>query len=294
MFIKTHNTKTDESDIDLAFIKSLNVLVYPCGRRRSEIVDNDDNGDGNITEIEQYRIPFDPEARLNTEANNRRHSSLNGFTQTYLNKWDENEKFLSLVLSGYLFNIKLDTDYQAVKDFGDKIIAFLPARANKNSIYANILIEETKLFEGFDTYYTEVLRDQSDQLQSGYGLTNLDLLADEDSAPEPNNFYFSGLSFSTTPLSGDTSTHSVKFATNNGLKQYIISLHVLEKISDTWQIYQPSLLPKIEHGSTEDSIKVKTIFAKNLIQDTGPVPSIKVVKNDDKWQLQLSNIAIED
>lgn len=291
MFIKTHNTKTDESDIDLAFIKSLNVLVYPCGRRRSEIVDNDANGDGNITEIEQYRIPFDPEARLNTEANNRRHSSLNGFTQTYLNKWDENEKFLSLVLSGYLFNIKLDTGYQAVKDFGDKIIEFLPARANKNSIYANILIEETKLFEGFDTYYTEVLRDQS---QSDYGLTNLDLVADEDSAPEPNNFYFSGLSFSTTPLSGDTSTHSIKFATNNGLKQYIISLHVLEKISDTWQIYQPSLLPKIEHGSTEDSIKVKTIFAKNLIQDTGPVPSIKVVKNDDKWQLQLSNIAIED
>lgn len=291
MFIKTHNTKTDESDIDLAFIKSLNVLVYPCGRRRSEIVGNDDNGDGNITEIEQYRIPFDPEARLNTEANNRRHTSLNGFTQTYLNKWDENEKFLSLVLSGYLFNIKLDTGYQAVKDFGDKIIDFLPARANKNSIYANIIIEETKLFEGFDTYYTEVLRDQS---QSGYGLTNLDLLADEDSAQELNNFYFSGLSFSTTPLSGDTSTHSVKFTTNNGLKQYIISLHVLEKISGTWQIYQPSLLPKIEHGSTEDSIRVETIFAKNLIQDNGLVPSIKVVKNNNKWQLQLSNVTIEN
>ena len=60
MFIETHKT---ENDIDLTFIKSTCIQAYPCGRRR--IPDQ-------TAETAGFRIPFDPEARLNTEANNRK------------------------------------------------------------------------------------------------------------------------------------------------------------------------------------------------------------------------------
>ena len=113
MFIE----KRYENDNILAFIKSKNIQVFPCGRRRS----TDIAGTGT-------RLPFDPEARLNTEANNRKHSSLNGFTQTYLKEWDTTGKRLSLSIAGYLFDILLtndDTDYSEAEDFATELLGKL-------------------------------------------------------------------------------------------------------------------------------------------------------------------------
>ena len=106
MFIETYTDEIAGVDQILTFIKSSNIQAYPCGRRRA--VEDRDLNDNDIVEADEHiRIPFDPEARLNTEANNRKHSSLNGYTQTYLKEWDEKKKLLTVALAGYLFNITL-------------------------------------------------------------------------------------------------------------------------------------------------------------------------------------------
>ena len=69
MFIETRSDTLANEKIKQTFVKSLNVQAFPCGRRRSD---------------SNQVIPFDPEARLNTEANNRKHSGINGYTQTFL------------------------------------------------------------------------------------------------------------------------------------------------------------------------------------------------------------------
>jgi hypothetical protein len=134
MFIKTHDDTLDGgSTTTLTFVKSVNIQAFPCGRRRSTII--------NVTT--EDRIPFDPEARLNTEANNRKHSGLNGFTQTYLNTWDTGKGILSIALAGYLFNITLPVNsgnFWDVDTFGDSIADLTGATTE---IYANILINDT-------------------------------------------------------------------------------------------------------------------------------------------------------
>lgn len=285
MFIETHNsTIQDKDDIKLAFIKSVNVQAYPCGRRRSDFIQYDTDGDGATGDSEGYRIPFDPEARLNTEANNRKHSGLNGFTQTYLVDWDKTNKVLSMSLAGYLFNITLDDKYIAttrgeytfnVNNFGSD----LAGSANLNAptatkIYANILIEDVHLFSSdFKEYYTGILRDQS---TAGRPLTSIDIITeaaltdetiDYKSLSKAENCYFSGLSFSTVPLTGDTENTNSRLSLtvtnrenmpNGTTEQLVVSLCILERtdVESDWQIHQPALLPKIEHGAIEGAIVV--------------------------------------
>ena len=118
MFVKNKN--------GLVFIKSKNINAFPCGRRRGII---------NKESAADVYIPFDPEARLNTEANNRKHSSINGFKQSYL-KWT-NDGTLLLVIEGYLFNITLTYidasntvhDYSTVNSFGSAIENILQTNA---------------------------------------------------------------------------------------------------------------------------------------------------------------------
>lgn len=282
MFIESYDSydySPENKAIKLNFMKSLSVSAYPCGRRRSSLLGFGDDA---------YYIPFDPEARLNTEANNRKHSALNGYTQTYLKNWDINEtQTMSLSLGGYLFTIKLTSLINTPNKFGGNVVG------NGDSIYANICIEETPLFSAHKgmSYDTSVLRNQS---RTDYPLTSLDLLVSNASGAidDPNNYYFSGLSFSTAPLSGSEGTRSVTNVydeiDNATLTQRIISLKILEKVDGIWQIYQPALLPEIEHGDIENSVKVGTLFADKIIQNGIDVPSLEVVKVDDKYQLQFS------
>jgi hypothetical protein len=270
MFIETHS----DNDITLTFIKSANIQAYPCGRRRSTVVDRD--GSSGTTD-DQYYFPFDPEARLNTEANNRKQSSQNGYTQTYLKDWDVTNKLLTLSLAGYLFKISLPDDHCAVNDFGAKVIAQL-ADTSATSIYANVLLEDVHLFSGFKEYYTSILRNQSDSsLPEGIPETSLDLpdtttvnSGSLENLRDFNNYYFSGLSFSTTPLSGEAITRSYVQRTveRDGLrgitaKQYLVSLRLLKKSGSTWVINEPARLPLVEHGETVDSIVVGDTLVKD-------------------------------
>lgn len=301
MFIT--NTETG-----LTFVNSKDIKVYPCGRRRTQEISTS-NG--------TFSIPFDPEARLNTEANNRSASGLNGFTPTYVKESTANT--LSLVIAGYLFNIA-----------GADIIEKLGSAFNGTDIYANIRIQSTQLFSGFKDYNTWVLRNQT---ASDGPLTMLDLLKEGEEPENFNNYYFSGLSFTSTPLSS-ASTNSAKealeiegayyinndesvdfSATNSwGLTtimkkadaegainsekdvryQQVVSLHILTKDKQgVWQIFQPALLPKIAHGETENSIKVGVVeaiglSAPDIKRGDKDVPVIDLVESGDKWQLQIS------
>lgn len=326
MFIETHKSNIN-GDITLAFIKSANVQAYPCGRRRSSDVSYDINGGG---DKEVYRIPFDPEARLNTEANNRNHSGLNGFTQTYLKDWDSSNNVLTVSLGGYLFNITLPSscttenagnfafnatafvdllkanvqsliDYATTnKDTAAEAItrAMLSAINSATKLYANILIEEVHLFSSdFREYFTNILRDQT---VADVPLTSIDVIAssvnittDFEKTLDANNYYFSGLSFSTTPLTGTETTRSCNTMEvvrgnmpDDKAVQTAVSLCILERetTTATWKIHQPALLPKIEHGTIEGSIAVpgeaffrskitakQDIIAQNNINVTGNV-----------------------
>ena len=272
MFIETHLDTINDEQVALAFIKSSNVQAFPCGRRRSTLIGNDLNNDGFVSEAEGFRIPFDPEARLNTEANNRKHSSLNGYTQTYLKSWNNNmDGKLVLSIAGYLFGISLATDY--ISEYGfcnhvfDTIINKIKKldkdfdeesfTANHSRIYANIVIEDVQLFAGFQNYYTGVLQSQSTENTSQV----LDLLCTDKNPEDINSYYFSGLSFSVAPLTGINETRS-ELKLNS--RQTIISLCVLQKDAGVWCIHEAARLPEITHGDTENSVVLGDLTASSV------------------------------
>lgn len=299
MFIENHNTTlSDQSILELTFIRSKNVQVYPCGRRRSNSIDID----GKSETLDSYYIPFDPEARLNTEANNRRYSGLNGYTQTYVHSWDETSKLLTLSMAGYLFRITLDDGYETKQKFSEGIVG---TSSNATKIYANILVEDVTLFSSnkIKEYKSAILRNQSTDGETPLAIETLDLI--KSASPETytnaflnnaNNYYFSGLSFSTEPLAGvDTSSaYSEKHiaATDNTPEQYVVSLCILSRNStaDSWTMHQQALLPEIKHGVDENSVVINKLYATSIVNSNNiPIPSLQVVKSGSKYQLQFDS-----
>jgi hypothetical protein len=238
MFIKNAN--------GLVFIKSENVKVFPSGRRSSTAIDIDNDL---ATVSDRYYIPFDPEARLNTEANNRKHSGLNGFKQSYLLDYNETDGSLSIVLAGYLFNIQLNYGYRTPTELGT---AFAEKFAMAKSVYANIKLANVALFGSADTpeIGTEILRDQ---VSNDTPAACLDFLIDKQDKTKRSSYYFSGLSFSAEDKTAASSTDRV------------ISLKILQQNSSgEWEIYEPSKLPAIDHGDTENSVKVGDLTATGI------------------------------
>ena len=279
MFNEMHQDPLWIEKINLAFAKSKNVKVYPSGRRRTpEGFDLDNNN--TISTDEKYRIPFDPEARLNTEANNRKLSSLNGFTQTYLKDWSTSG--LELALGGYLFTLTFDEGSLLLQEsdrnsairneFGTAIINTLKDTDAKE-IYANVLLEEVQLISSavVGDYFTEILRNQS---STEWAEESLDLLTDSalktvdiQIMKSTESFYFSGLSFSTTPLStlqdGESMIILPTDDSNAKAKKRVISLCILKRESTdaNWEICETARLPKITHGRTPDSVKVHELVS---------------------------------
>ena len=269
MFNKIH--VEDDKPI-LAFIKSSNIQVFPCGRRRSTFITDYSGG---TTEESGHRIPFDPEARLNTEANNRKHSSLNGYSQTYFNKWDNVTDEFSISVAGYLFSISSTMSASA---FGGHVFSLIKAKQNEidgtnlsendyNNIYVNIIIEDTLLFSGFQKYYTGILHNQFEE-----NLTEpvLDLLVDSKNIDSADSYCFSGLSFSLEPLTGNAtdtvSSRSQTITDSTGINknQLIVSLRLLSYTDKRWKIYEPARLPNITHGPTENSVFINELYANKL------------------------------
>ena len=223
---------------NLVFIKSKYIKAFPCGRRRSELIDPADDSD-------KYYIPFDPEARLNTEANNRKHSGLNGYKQSYLNYWKANGD-ISIVLAGYLFNIA--SNYFNVADFGTAITKANLLNITGGDIFVNIKLAEIAFFAGtkdVPSASTAILRDQSlsvdprECLDLLYGTNKTSL----------DSYYFSGLSFS----SEDLEAWDRKY---NESRDGWVSLHLLTHNGEKWVIYEPCRLPNIDHGTEKNSVEI--------------------------------------
>lgn len=272
MFNEIHNF----DGIQLYFIKSPLVKAFPCGRRRSESIDADGN-DKTVEDI--YHFPFDPEARLNTELNNRKHSGSNGFTQTYLSEWSN--EFIKLSVAGYSFEVK---NTLSVQDF----CANIASGADNSKIYANIRIAEVPLYQNDKlTYKTWILRDQTATEEKP--VTTLDLLKEGQDKTDINSYYFSGLSFSTQPITKDTTGETC--SSNKTTTQQVFSLCIAEKADDTWQIHQPAFLPKIEHGDEPNSVKVNVLDAENVRQRGKITAVIDIVPSaNNTFQLQFSNV----
>jgi hypothetical protein len=293
MFKETHIDNT--GTFYLTFLNSLKVKAYPCGRRRAELGD-----DG--------YLPFDPEARLNTELNARKHSGLNGFTQTYFGGLSADGKSFDLSLGGYLFTVDI-TDKNGVlslENIAENIIAALTAAGEAattaTKIYANVLLEEIPLYydEKLAKYTTWVLRDMSSTADPS---TSLDVAT-------ADAYYFSGLAFSTKPVAAiaDDLAYGVSYKdriADAKLSQQAISLCILEKNSDRWQIYQPALLPKIVHDTGENSIKtfgnltvngnikgndmeVSKLSADEILQDDHKLVTLDITKGDNGYRLSFS------
>lgn len=320
MFVEVHNAvELDENSPKLGFVKSLNVSVFPSGRRRSELVDFDGRGDGLVSSNEMYYIPYDPESRLNTEANNIKHSSINGFNQTFVKEWDFEHLLVSV--GGYLFNINTQYESQDSLEYSSVYDAFgktfsKQVDALSTSIYANIRLESVPLYEGFKKYNTTILRDQTSEISPKTsldviisGLTETDALRKTPS----ECFYFSGLSFSDTPLatintgiatnSDIDTTETVKlqkiYNEDGQIYQQVISLKILEKVDNTWVLYQPAVIPNVQHGPIENSIKVGTVFADAVAIDNGSVPTLTLIQDEtdvDTYKLcfMTSNIPLVD
>jgi hypothetical protein len=230
MFIKDDN--------GLIFMKSINVYAFPCGRRRSTLIDIDSNPE---TVSDKYYLPFDPEARLNTEANNRKRSGLNGFKQNFISSWSTTGE-LSIVIAGYLF--KLTTGYTgdtAVADFGNKLASVI-ADAESTKIFANIKLADLILMSanstsGIPETVTQILRDQKAKDEPA---ASLDWPAVDADITKADSYYFYGLSFSSTEKTKDG----------------FVSLQLLDKVNNSWVIHEASRLPKIDHGDTPGSVVI--------------------------------------
>ena len=295
MFIETHLLNDlDTSDKTLHFIKSKNIQVFPCGRRRS------------MPQGNSYSIPFDPESRLNTEANNVKHSSLNGFTQTYLSAFDTENRYLSVTLAGYLFNIQFDNNMAEGSDLLQSFCGSVEGANSTGKIYANIVLAKTPLFTNESltlNYDTFILRDQTASIQPRTCLDLLKTPGKDDEGKDiildtndTDNYYFSGLSFSSTPVTGVVNaTRSGQDYVKNDLQQRNISLCILERKNNVWQPHYPAMLPVVEHGEDENTVKLQDVLVNRVRQgqEKASIPSAKLEQQTGgSYQLQFFNVDV--
>ncbi len=209
------------------FLSSKNINIFPCSRRGGQY--KYETIEGNHTaEVTGY---YDPEARLNTERTNRISSAINGFTDSFIEEeYDSNSKSLVFILAGYRVEVKNfdPSDIVSVLMSDDtKIYAHL-------SLHRNISLLD-------DDYVTEILYRQSD---AEYDKNYLDVSYPNVTSEDD---FFVGVSFIVDDDIADNNITDVFTPPH---------LPLFEYENNSWKLVQTSILPKIEHGETEDSIKI--------------------------------------
>lgn len=331
------NVGDNPTSIALGFLNSMEINVFPCSRRNSSIIESQKEGQSH------YYFPYDPEARLTTEANKIKETSSNGFTQTYIKsvnffddkslagtdrivhypdqknptrtktgKNDVNFSTLpgfNFVIGGYNFNIPLNNPKHPcnLNAFADTIISALAGLAEQgepDKLYANIRLVNVPLYSLGDSgtvvvdgdgnspsttrtivANTWILRDQFEGAQ-GVDVTlgppppaaHLDALktsatTSADVRSNLESYYFSGLSFSTAPLTGlETTSYSEVYLSNDSqYDQRVISILLLTKDKNNWVINQRALLPNIWHGEEEDSVEISNLRTHGNLEIDGDV-----------------------
>lgn len=297
MFNKKHQIGYgSNSEQYLSFLGSKYVKVFPCGRRRAYKKDG-------------TPIPFDPEAKLNTELNNRKVSGLNSLNESFYVGQEWSTDLLRLVIGGYSFDIELADSCKNIADFCNKATELIGN--NDKAIYANIKLSKIQIYESNDSSYdsssaldsyTWVLKNQSDDTNISY----LDIKIKDDPATI-DDFYFSGLSFSTYPLVDGMTTdtdyaHSPIYSSDTVTQQdFSIKLFIYDK---GWKLNPTILLPELSHGDTDKSVRFTELQADKMVQFVGenkvkfdvPAMAINYKETDGEdnvYQLKFYNIDVK-
>lgn len=295
MFNKRHQIGYgSNSEQYLSFLGSKYVKVFPCGRRRAYKKDG-------------TPIPFDPEARLNTELNNRKVSGLNSINESFYVGQEWSKDLLRLVIGGYSFDIELADGFKEINDFCGNAVTFIENNDN-NAIYANIKLSKIQIYESNDNSsdaldsYTWVLKNQS----ADDNISHLDIKIKDDPS-SVDDFYFSGLSFSTYPIVDDMTTdtaHSDIYSSGDGdvtQQDFSIKLFIYDK---GWKLNPAILLPELSHGDTDKSVRFTELQADKMVQFVGedrvkfdvPAMAINYKETDGEdnvYQLKFYNIDVK-
>lgn len=213
------------------FIKSSDINIFPCSRR------------GQVSSTSNGIMYYDPEARLNTERTNRIHTATNGFKASFISNeclttsgTFTDDSTLKFVLAGYTIEVQNFTPAEIAAALG----------ISTGTIYAYLGIQPNVLVNS--TYSTEILYRQlpSDLISSNY----LDVPYDKVS---PTIDFFMGVSFTSSADVNDASV--VPF-----------TLPLFAKAEGDWALVQTSLLPKIDHDNTANSVVVDTLRVSGDLQ----------------------------
>ena len=218
-----------------AFLPSKNINIFPCSRRGQY-------------EMENSVKHYDPEARLNTERTNRLHTAINGFTDSVIinNNFAVGD-ILTFTLAGYRIEVK---DFNPA-DIADQEVLDI---SNGGTIYAHLSLHN-KVSLSVEGYYTEILYRQSTVKT---GVNYLDVTYTDNGTTED---FFVGISFTKEQVSDED------------LPSY--NLPLFSKSDNGWELVQTSLLPKVEHDTEPDSIKLSGDFTVKHDEQT----SFKVIKD---------------
>lgn len=211
------------------FFASENIDIFPCSRR----------GQYKSTPVVEV---YDPEARLNTERTNRLRTAINGFTDQFIVDSEFKDNKLTFVLAGYRIEVRnINLDLLSSKLFSDE-------EATTGSIYAHLSLHD-KVSLMVDGYFTEILYRQSTEDSDQ---NSLDVSIEADSGK-----FFVGVSFTNNPNCRDFLE-----GRKQPLPPHDLLIFNVTKENGEWsgKLAQTSLLPKIEHGETENSVKIPGDF----------------------------------
>jgi len=184
-------------------------------------------------EMEASVKHHDPEARLNTERTNRLRTSINGFTDSFIGSFTKG--ILIFALAGYRIE---------VKEFNLENIVTALNISTDDTIYAHLSLHD-KVPLSAEGYYTEILYRQSTVKTD---VNYLDVTYTDKGTTED---FFVGVSFT-----------KEKDLADGDLPSYNLPLF---SYSTSWELVQTSLLPRIEHGTEPDSIKLGPAVMASLI-----------------------------
>lgn len=252
----------DEQNDKRVFLSSEDIDIFPCSRR----------GQYSSNPVRVY----DPEARLNTERTNRLKTAINGFTDSFVDSFDFENNTLTFVLAGYNIvarNINLD------------FLANNLLSSNKGTIYAHLSLHDnvSLMVEG---YFTEILYRQSTE-DNDINSLDVNTVVDTGGSNGISGNFFVGISFTNNPDCKDILTGS-----NRELIYHNLPIFNMTKNGATWQseLVQTSLLPKIEHGETENSIKI----SGNLTVTSGDVQIASTNGEAKTPQLRVNKITSDN
>lgn len=241
-----------ESDKGLCWVESSEISVFPCSGRGTTLSDT-------------INVPLDLEARLATERNYTNMTANNGYKKSFIQL--EDGRLKELVLNGYRFTFTFtELVGREVKE-GYSADAFTTQLGN--NIYAVIKTKTTTLFTKNDiTATTPALR----HLTASDSNEALDTLT----SGKP---YFYGLAFAT-----EDGMDKLMEGLGAGQEAYFL------QIIKGGVFNQEALLPSIDHGNTENSVKMGSVQVNSISLGANDlqVPALHVQQTGDTYQLQFS------